>query len=135
MGLIYMASGDQHSGEHSSRIVEPIVKWFFPGISPAGLERADLIARKMAHVTVYAVLAALLWLAFVGTFDRVSGRWTWRPALWTIGLIILYAISDEVHQTRVPTRQGTHWDVFIDTGGASLGLTITWAAGRWRRKW
>jgi VanZ family protein len=35
---------------------------------------------------------------------------------------ILYAASDELHQTYVPTREGRIRDVFIDT----LGITFFW---------
>jgi VanZ family protein len=81
------------------------------------------------------VLAALLWLALVGTFEPLKGRWSWRPVLWTLGLIVVYAASDEFHQSLVPNRQGTVADVVIDTVGACIGLALVWAVGKWRGKW
>jgi VanZ family protein len=38
-------------------------------------------------------------------------------------LAVLYAISDEVHQSFVPTREGTLRDVIIDAIGALLAWT------------
>ncbi len=40
------------------------------------------------------------------------------------GFVILYAVSDEVHQLFVPGRGGQLTDVIIDTAGAGAGLGI-----------
>ena len=74
----------------------------------------DLILRKCAHMTEYAILAFLLARAF--------GREA--PAL---ALGVLYAISDEVHQGFVSGRHASPIDVTIDTVGLLLGLLV------WRR--
>ncbi|MFH1171425.1 MAG: VanZ family protein, partial [bacterium] len=41
-------------------------------------------------------------------------------------LSILYAASDELHQTFVPGRQGTLWDVVIDGFGIAVVLLLWW---------
>jgi VanZ family protein len=51
-----------------------------------------------------------------------------------LGLAAFYACTDEFHQTFVPSRQGSAWDVLLDTGGASLGLLLLWAGGRCRKR-
>lgn len=135
MAVIFSASGDSNSMDHSSRIIGPIIKFLFPDISHQGFLRGILIGRKFAHVGVYAVLSALLWVAFMGTFEIKPDKWNWRPVLWTLGLIAIYAVSDEIHQTFVPTRQGTAMDVLIDLGGATLAIACIWVAGRLRKAW
>lgn len=76
----------------------------------------EWILRKSAHLASFALLALLLAWALGALLDR-------RRALWlALGLTLLYAISDEVHQTFVPGRQGRWWDVLIDTAGAALAL-------------
>jgi VanZ family protein len=55
-----------------------------------------------------------------------------RAAFMAWGVSVLYAASDEWHQTFVPTRVGTPWDVAIDAAGAALGLIL--AAVWWRRR-
>jgi VanZ family protein len=45
----------------------------------------------------------------------------------------MYAVSDEWHQSFVPTRVGTPWDVLIDAAGAALGLSLAGLWWRWRR--
>jgi VanZ family protein len=39
-------------------------------------------------------------------------------------LAVLYAVSDEVHQTFVAGRHGSPRDVLIDAVGAALGLLV-----------
>ena len=79
-----------------------------------GLGTRDLILRKGAHTTEYAVLAILLLRAV----EREA------PAL---GLGVLYATSDELHQSFVRGRHAAPLDVAIDTVGLLIGLVV------WRR--
>jgi len=81
-----------------------------------GLGTWDLILRKGAHITEYAVLAFLL--------VRALGREA--PAL---ALGILYAASDELHQSFVRGRHASPVDVAIDTVGLLLGL-LAWRRAR-----
>lgn len=73
----------------------------------------DLLLKKGAHFTAYGILALLAY--------RVCGKWK-RPFLTAFLFAVLYAISDEYHQTFVPGRNGTIIDVFIDAAGAFTGL-------------
>jgi VanZ family protein len=133
MLVIFSASADRNSMEHSSRIMGPIIRFFYPDISAPDFFRALLLGRKIAHVSVYAVLAVLLWFAFNSTFALRPRQWHW-PVRWTMALVILYAIADEAHQALVPARQGSVWDVVIDTAGGALALVLIWAFGRLRTK-
>ena len=82
-----------------------------------GLGTWDLLLRKAAHMTEYAVLAVLL--------VRALGREA--PAL---ALGVLYAASDEVHQAFVRGRHASPVDVAIDTVGLLIGLLAWRRAGR-----
>jgi VanZ family protein len=84
-----------------------------------GLGGWDLVLRKLAHATEYAVLGALL------------VRATARPGL-AFGLGVLYAISDEVHQVFVQGRDGSPIDVAIDAVGVAVGIVL-WQSARARR--
>ncbi|HEY1367181.1 MAG TPA: VanZ family protein [Gaiellaceae bacterium] len=81
-----------------------------PGVS-SGLGTWDLVLKKCAHAAGYAVLAVLLL--------RALGR-----ELPAFVLAVLYAVSDEVHQTFVAGRHGSPRDVLIDAVGAALGLLV-----------
>lgn len=81
----------------------------------------ELLLRKAAHMAAFGVLALLAYHALARTFPaRPRGR----LLAAAFGLSLLYAISDEWHQTFVPTRQGSVRDVAIDTAGAVIALLI-----------
>lgn len=78
---------------------------------------ADLIFKKGAHFTVYAVLAVLFRRALP------PNHWIWALS-WIF--TVLYAASDEWHQSFVPGRHSQLTDVLIDACGAIAGLLIFW---------
>lgn len=80
----------------------------------SGLGGWDYVLRKGAHMTEYAILAALL--------VRALG-----DAGWAFGLAVTYAATDEAHQLLVRGRHGSPVDVLIDAVGALIGLAL------WRR--
>ncbi len=70
---------------------------------------------KMLHVIEYTFLFTLWFRAFLfGSKNKAKTKHTLKIA---IVASLLYAISDEFHQTFVPSRQGTLRDVFIDLIG------------------
>jgi VanZ family protein len=99
----------------------PVVLWAavifgfssIPSLS-SGLGTWDLVLRKGAHTTEYAILAVLL--------ARALGR---ELPAFAVG--VLYAVSDEVHQHFVRGRHAAPLDVAIDSVGLLIGLTV------WRR--
>jgi VanZ family protein len=103
----------------------PVVLWAalifalssVPSLS-SGLGGWDYFLRKCAHVTEYAVLAFLL--------ARAIGR-----ELPALAAGVLYAISDEVHQSFVRGRHASPIDVAIDSVGLLIGLAV-WRRGSWR---
>ena len=57
-----------------------------------------------------------------------DGRWS-----CVIALCATWATVDEAHQTAVPSRRGSAWDVALDTAGATVALATTTALRR--RPW
>lgn len=80
---------------------------------------------NLAHMTEYAILAALVW------------RWLAdsRPA-WSLAVqatiawlaCVAYGASDEFHQSFVPHRDSNVMDVGFDALGAAIALTLLGAA-------
>ena len=99
----------------------PVVVWAgvifafssIPSLS-SGLGGWDVVLRKLAHLTEYAILGALLLRA------------TRRPWL-SLALATLYAASDEVHQHFVEGRHAAPLDVAIDAVGVLAGI-LAWRA-------
>jgi len=97
----------------------PVVLWAafifalssIPSLS-SGLGSWDLVLRKAAHATEYAILGALLL--------RALGR---DALAFLAG--VAYALSDELHQHFVPGRQAAPLDVAIDAIGVAAGIVLS----------
>ncbi len=135
MAVIFSASCDRRSFSHSSHIIAPIVRWFFPRISEEALHSVVILVRKGAHFTEFAILALLVWRALRKPVMRDPRSWNWPLAGKTLLLVLLYAASDEFHQRFVPTREASVVDVMIDTVGGAGGLFALWACGSRLRWW
>lgn len=85
-----------------------------PSFAPAGFRWADAILNKGGHIIGYALLARSYGYALGMQENK---RW----AAWLLAL--LYALTDELHQSFVPGRQPSIWDVLIfDNLGAIISL-------------
>lgn len=133
MGLIFTISTDIGSLQHTSRIIGPFLRFFHPAVSEKTIHDVQVVVRKTGHLTGYAILAMLVWRARNGAF--LPPRWQWNAGLFAEAIALLYAISDEFHQSFVPTREASVVDVMIDCAGAAAGLFAVWALGRFRKKW
>lgn len=72
------------------------------------------------HFVAYAVLAMLLRWALAGSGVR-------RPGIWAFALAMLYAFSDEFHQSFVPGRHPDPLDILTDAAGAAAALAwVRW---------
>lgn len=79
----------------------------------------ELVIRKAAHMTEYAILFLLSYLAMV-KISMSQSRFYNRSIAVLISL--LYACSDEMHQLLVPGRSGRMIDVGIDMAGVLIVL-------------
>jgi len=105
-----------------------VIFWFSaqPQLPQAPGPFWDILIKKGAHMAEYAILVVLWWRALSTRVKRFS------PLGLAWGLAVLYAISDEYHQTFVPGRHGRALDVIIDTAGATLAVLILWRMTRSR---
>jgi VanZ family protein len=116
MVFIFISSTDLMSAEHTSRFIGPFLRWFAPAISDASIASVQLFVRKCAHLAEYAILSALLL--------RALRQHLLAARSVAFALAALYAVLDEIHQSFVPSRTGSPWDVVTDSIGAILGLVI-----------
>jgi VanZ family protein len=133
MALIFAASADLGSTQHTSRIIGPFLRFFKPDISPEAIHNVQVAVRKAGHLTGYAILGILLLRARQRAF--FANGWNSKSARFAETVATLYAITDELHQSTVPSRMGSAWDVLIDAIGAAIGIAAIWAFGKYRRKW
>lgn len=80
-------------------------------------DMVSFLVRKSAHMSEYALLAILFSLFM----KEVGYKNVW---LYAIFGVLLYAISDEVHQLFIVGRSGQWSDVCIDTLGGTMGLVL-----------
>ena len=126
--FIFIASSSLLSASHTGAVVGPLLHWLFPRASEARLATIHFFIRKAAHFTEYAILALLAARAFrTSSRQMLRTRWFWVSLLF----VVAYSLSDEFHQSFVPSRTASIYDSMIDSAG---GLTaLVWLAVRVRR--
>jgi VanZ family protein len=80
----------------------------------------DYPLRKIAHIAEYFIFTLFLWWALKNSFNIKTTGLLIYPAF----LSFLYAVSDEWHQTFVPTRSGSIKDVLIDAIGIIIFCVV-----------
>jgi VanZ family protein len=124
--LIFIGSTDLLSASNTGGVLTRPLLWLFPNASDATLRTLHFLLRKAGHFSEYALLAVLAARAF-----RTSGRellrshWFWVSLL----LVVAYSLSDEFHQSFVPSRTASIYDSMIDSLGGLVALVVLW----WRR--
>lgn len=129
MGFIFCMSaqtGDESAGM-SSPATDFVIKIFIPDYEDktpdeqANIKHiAELIIRKGAHFTEYAVLGFLVYLVVRMYILKISVRFI---ASWLFS--VLYAAGDEFHQSFVDGRSPQAKDVCIDSAGAFAGVLMS----------
>ena len=128
MGIIFMVSTDLGSADHTSRIIEPVLRWFYPAISAETINLAHTLIRKCGHFTEYAILALLVLRTAQLPAKTFALSRDFRAAGIAWVITALYASTDEFHQSFVPARTASIYDVLIDSSGAftALGVALLW---------
>ena len=123
MMIIFGFSGQ--NSEESEGLSDRIVDWFLSLVSKGEASEEvrgvlTLIVRKGAHMTEFAILALLLLWAVV-SWTKLRGG---KSLITAFIIAVLFASTDEFHQTFVDGRSGRFSDVLIDASGAAIGLFL-----------
>jgi VanZ family protein len=123
MGLIFYLSHQPatESNQLSKGITKFIVKTV-ENVDPNpefDIRGFNHIVRKNAHFFAYLVLAVLVINAL-----RRSGIYGYQSVGLALLICVLYAISDEIHQSFVLGRGSQVKDVIIDSAGVSIGIGV-----------
>jgi len=108
------------TAENTSRIIVPLLHWFFPYAAKATLFKIHFFIRKCAHFTEYFVLSLLVLRGIRA--GRPGTRFAW--ALLVVAIVACYASLDELHQRFVPGRTAAVGDVLIDTSGGAAAQLV-----------
>jgi VanZ family protein len=129
-GVILLLSTDSFSADETSRIIGPLLDFFFPGLEAATRALVHAGVRKSAHAFEYAVLAILAWRAL---HLEMPGRER-RATLLALALALGVASVDETGQATRAARTGSPIDVALDGAGGAAGLALAHGAAAWQRR-
>lgn len=128
----YSAQPADESQQLSDGIVYYAIILFEKIVPNITFDTASFIVRKAAHMTEYLLLG-FFWSQTVVNFKKLrdhireiqTGFLRMFLSSWIVP--VLYAISDEIHQSYVPGRSCEIRDMCIDACGALIGVLIALA--------
>jgi VanZ family protein len=126
IGAIAIESTPYFGADHTSGPLQHLVEIFTGPLSQPQWWRLHIIIRKCGHFTGYGLVSAAWFRAFwmtLATERTRSARCISAHALAMAGTFLV-ASADEFHQTFLPNRTGTPWDVLIDCCGALLAQLV-----------
>lgn len=122
----FSSQNGEASGGLSYRVAEAAVDFADVFVDIDSESRENIInalqfpVRKAAHMTEYAVLTVLIYIALA--VDGIKHKWR---LCFSLTAAFIFACSDELHQLFVPGRCGAFTDVLIDTAGAAIAVFLT----------
>ena len=130
LGTFFMIFGfsnqnAEKSGGLSKRVTEEVTKNIKPiqnlekDQKENVLHRIESVIRKIAHFSIYTIVGLLL-MSLLSTYPLKENI----KIITSLGIGVLYAISDEVHQLFISGRSGQITDVLLDSMGVLLGIFL-----------
>lgn len=77
---------------------------------------------KSLHIIEYGIFCIFNYRAVLNTLTKDKTK----AGIISFTITFLYAITDELHQTFVPTRTGKPRDLIFDTIGAGFSIILLW---------
>jgi len=127
------------------RVVHPVVGialvaawmaliWMLSSQPPTNISKGSPTGAwisNLAHGPEFAGLA--LWLALAARRAGASVAPTARAAFWIVAFCVIYAVVDELHQSTVPGRDASVFDILTDLCGAIAAVSVLRATGDKRK--
>jgi VanZ family protein len=100
---------------------------FYMSSGPVESQALQSFPDYVLHAGGYSLLYVLVYIACHGSFRPNPGR-----GGYVLPLVItaLYGLSDEIHQSFVPSRDAAIHDFVADLGGGCVGIVISLAIQR-----
>lgn len=115
IGIVVLESTEWFGSNHTSRPLRWLFEAIFGPISDTHWLMVHHLVRKCGHFFGYGALG-LAWLrAWWMTLPR--SRFLTDAILALLGTVLVSS-CDEWHQSYLPNRTGTPWDVLLDCSGA-----------------
>jgi VanZ family protein len=131
LGVLASFSTDTFSAEHTGRLLWKLVHLVYGNISLVAFEHLHFLVRKSAHFFSYGLLSGFAFFTWRATLPELR-PWSPRWCVLALLLTLLAGSMDEFHQSFVPSRTSTPWDVVIDMTGAVFFQLVIATVLRWR---
>ncbi len=125
--VIFFLSSSAGAMSETSRIIGPLLQFFFPDMPFETRAVIHGYVRKIAHFTEYAILAFLAVRALSMSATKFLQRWRYVFAIIFVALI---ASIDEFNQSFEVSRTGAVGDVMLDIAGGATMILLLWLIGR-----
>jgi VanZ family protein len=137
VSMIAVESTATMSSENTSRWLLPLWIHLFGPISAHHWELVNHWIRKTGHFFGYGLVSAAFFYSWRSSLkNRSCARsLSWRAARLAVLSTLLVSIADEFHQSFLPSRTSTPFDVLIDLVGAAAAQLLILAVfpDLWRR--
>lgn len=115
IAVIATESTEFFGADHTSGPLRWLYEHIFGLVSTSRWERVHHFIRKSGHFVGYGMVAVAWLRAWWMTLPRIGA---FKDALLALIGTALVAASDEFHQSFLPNRTGSPWDVLLDCCGA-----------------
>jgi VanZ family protein len=112
--IIFVFSTDIFSDDNTGGLTGSFLSTVLPWLSEDFLDTIHFLVRKLGHLGAFFILAVLIMRALRHQSNE-------NRAGMAIALTALYAVSDELHQSLVPSRTASAMDVLLDVIGGICG--------------
>jgi VanZ family protein len=129
VGVIALESTVWFGADHTSNPLRWLYQAIFGPVTDAQWPEIHHFIRKCGHFVFYGLLG-LAWLRAWWLTLALRSLAFWRCALLALAGTALVASCDEWHQTFLPNRTGTPWDVLLDSCGATVMILLIYAFAR-----
>jgi VanZ family protein len=109
--------------DHTTGPLRHVWEWFFGPVADDRWEIIHHLIRKTGHFIGYGLIG-LAWLR-AWWMTRPRGPFLQHASLAFMGTALI-ASCDEFHQSFLPNRTGTPYDVLLDCTGATILMCLTW---------
>ena len=117
----YTFSTSTFSSDETSRFIVPLLKVLLRNPTAEQLLFWHHVVRKAAHVTEYCILGLLVYRAFKVDIAKPSS-----VGILTVMFVAAAATMDEFHQSFVPSRGASVFDIGWDCIGGLIAIMLLW---------
>jgi VanZ family protein len=125
IGIIAFESTDFFSSEHTGSMLYKLLTHLFGHIDFYRFLVFHHYLRKTGHVVGYGMLSLLLLRGWRATLGQVRPLLLRAALLSWLGTAFVAAL-DEWHQSYIPSRTGTIWDVALDSVAGVIFLVVAY---------